>query len=69
MSDLEKLNTLCAPKQDYGGRAFPSGNVEGVNINSERENQNSVPEAPKAFQRKPMRRGGNLNDRSTANAE
>ena len=51
MEELQKLNTLSAPKQDFTGRVVPTGRVEGINVNSadEQARQNSVPPAPKAF--------------------
>lgn len=64
LADLEKLNTLCAPKADYSGRVFPNGNHEGINANS--ESQSTVPAAPKAFEKKEVRRGGGLNSHADA---
>jgi hypothetical protein len=60
--ELEKLETLSRPKTDFGGRAFPSGRTEGINTNSRADNQNAVPTAPKAFERKPVNKGGRVTD-------
>lgn len=49
MDELRKLNTLTAAKPDYSGIAMPTGRQEGINANSQRDNQRSVPPAPKAF--------------------
>jgi hypothetical protein len=66
MDELERLNTLSAPKADFSGRAFPREFSEGINANSA-EDQMSVPQAPKAFEHptEPVR-GRSLNQREDA---
>jgi hypothetical protein len=65
MDELERINTLCAPKPDYSGRPFPSARMhEGVVANGAEESQLTVPEPPKAFGRKESQSGGGVNQRS-----
>jgi ABC-type taurine transport system substrate-binding protein len=67
--ELQKLATLSAPKQDYSGRALPSGQTLGVNSSAEmRDNQHTVPPAPKAFGA-PQQQSGQSGRGSDGNAE
>lgn len=69
IGELEKLHAMSTPKPDsFEGRANPLfGHVagSGISANNQRDNQQTVPEAPRAFSASPVRKA----DYSDGNAD